>query len=68
MAEMQIWRPLRFKIVPDKGPEIGSWEIPNPNTHPREFLEVASDLGFHVLTLISKDGAGAILIREVDRG
>lgn len=58
---------LRF----DSGLVIGRWTIPNPQTRPQEFLEVANDIGFHVATEIARGATGCFFVdlgEEVRRG
>ena len=54
---------LRF----DSGLIVGSWDMPNPNTQPEQFLQVANDIGFHVATEIARGGVGCFFVTMPDK-
>lgn len=49
---------LRFS----SGLLVGRWTIPNEKTHPKEFLDVASDIGFHIALEISRGATGCFFV------
>lgn len=49
---------LRF----DNGKLVGRWDMPNPQTKPVEFNEVARDIGFHIALEISRGATGCFFV------